>query len=194
MIESDILGYEGAGEKSADSVPQTIQEMVALEQREKVKMSASDRLADLITAFAGSLLFVALNAAWFAIWILINVTGLTDFDPFPFGLLTMIVSLEAIGLAIFVLISENRQAALADKRARLDLQVNLIAEREVTKLLEMVARIERRLGSADGSDPEVIEMKRPTHVRELADKMEVYEEAVDKEASEGPRSAADTQV
>ena len=194
MIESNVLGYEATGRESVDSIPQTIQEMVALEQREKVKMSASDRLADFITAFAGSMLFVALNVAWFALWIVINVTGITDFDPFPFGLLTMIVSLEAIGLAIFVLISENRQAALADKRAKLDLQVNLIAEREVTKLLEMVARIERRLGSSDGIDPEVTEMKRPTHVRELADKMELHEEAVDKEASKGPRSAADTQV
>jgi uncharacterized membrane protein len=168
--------------------------MVELEQREKVLMSLSDRLASGITGVAGSMTFVWLNAAWFAIWIGVNTLGLTDFDPFPFGLLTMIVSLEAIGLAIFVLISENRQALLADKRARLDLQVNLIAEEEVTKLIEMVARIERRLGTHNGFDLEVDRMKSPTHVGEIADQMEAYERVVDKDRAEGPKSAVDTQA
>jgi uncharacterized membrane protein len=168
--------------------------MVELEQREKVLMSLSDRMASAITSFAGSMTFVWLNAAWFAIWIGVNTVGLADFDPFPFGLLTMIVSLEAIGLAIFVLISENRQALLADKRAKLDLQVNLIAEEEVTKLLEMVARIERRLGTHNGVDMEVVRMKSPTHVGEIADQMEAYEKTVDKDRSAEPKSAVDTQA
>src|SRR5690242_13993725 len=90
-----------------DLSPATVKEMVELEQREKIHMTASDRIADFITRWAGSMTFVWFNTAWFAIWILANVSGLVDFDPFPFGLLTMIVSLEAIGLAIFVLISEN---------------------------------------------------------------------------------------
>lgn len=172
--------------------PATVREMVELEQREKVQMSVSDRIADFITQWAGSMLFVWLNAAWFAMWIGVNVTGLLDFDPFPFGLLTMIVSLEAIGLAIFVLISENRQATLADKRAKLDLQVNLIAEREVTKLMEMVEEIHEHLGIARARDPEVEEMRKPTHVQELADLMEEYEQEVDEDAARGPRSAVDT--
>jgi uncharacterized membrane protein len=166
--------------------------MVELEQREKIAMSASDRIADFITSWAGSMPFVWLNCAWFAVWIGANVTGISDFDPFPFGLLTMIVSLEAIGLAIFVLISENRQAMLADKRAKLDLQVNMIAEREITKLMEMVVQIHEHLGLNLGADPEVEEMQQPTHVTDLADIMEEYERQADQDAARGPNSAVDT--
>lgn len=182
--------------QSAEQVPHTVREMVELEQREKVRMSLSNHIADSITTFAGSMTFVWLNAAWYAGWIGVHVLGLAHFDPFPFSLLTMIVSLEAIGLAIFVLISQNRQALLADKRAKLDLQVNLIAEQEVTKLVEMVARIEDRLGTSnrDGHDPEVDRMREPTHVRQLADAMEEFESVVDKDAAKGPAGAVDTEV
>ena len=92
---------------------------------------AQDRAADRVTNFAGSLNFVYLHGVWFGIWILINV-GLIGsalaFDKFPFGLLTMIVSLEAIFLSTFVMVSQNRQAARADIRSQLDFDTNLRAE------------------------------------------------------------------
>ena len=92
---------------------------------------AQDRAADRVTDFAGSLNFVYLHGVWFGIWILINV-GLIGsalaFDKFPFGLLTMIVSLEAIFLSTFVMVSQNRQAARADIRSQLDFDTNLRAE------------------------------------------------------------------
>jgi uncharacterized membrane protein len=92
---------------------------------------AQDRAADRITAFAGSLNFVYLQSVWFGIWILINIglvgSALT-FDKFPYGLLTMIVSLEAIFLSTFVMVSQNRQAARADIRSQLDFETNLRAE------------------------------------------------------------------
>ncbi len=90
-----------------------------------------DRVADQVTTFAGSLKFVYLHSVWFGIWILVNV-GLVGvgvkFDPFPFGLLTMIVSLEAIFLSTFVMVSQNRQAKRADLRSQLDFETNLRAE------------------------------------------------------------------
>jgi len=90
-----------------------------------------DRLADGITTFAGSMQFVYLHSMWFVVWIAINLgllgTSLA-FDKFPFGLLTMIVSLEAIFLSTFVMISQNRQAARADIRAKLDFETNLRSE------------------------------------------------------------------
>jgi uncharacterized membrane protein len=90
-----------------------------------------DRVADQITTFAGSLTFVYIHTAWFAVWILVNAgllgAGLT-FDKFPYGLLTMIVSLEAIFLATFVMVSQNRQALRADIRADLDFENNLRSE------------------------------------------------------------------
>jgi uncharacterized membrane protein len=115
------------------------------------------------------------------------------FDPFPFGLLTMIVSLEAIFFSLFVLIAQNRQAQLADKRSKLDLQINTISEREVTKLIGMVESISRRLG-LEIRDPEIKHMSRPTRIRELAGKMDQVEAAVDPKARAGPNSAADTEA
>jgi uncharacterized membrane protein len=90
-----------------------------------------DRAADRITAFAGSLNFVYLHSMWFGIWILLNIGALGTalvFDKFPYGLLTMIVSLEAIFLSTFVMVSQNRQAARADIRSQLDFETNLRAE------------------------------------------------------------------
>ena len=90
-----------------------------------------DRVADAITTFAGSLNFVYIHSVWFGVWILLNVGLLgaaLEFDKFPFGLLTMIVSLEAIFLSTFVMVSQNRQAARADVRSELDFETNLRAE------------------------------------------------------------------
>jgi uncharacterized membrane protein len=92
---------------------------------------AQDRVSDRITAFAGSLRFVYIHAVWFAIWIAINVGALgtsREFDKFPFGLLTMVVSLEAIFLATFVMVTQNRQGRRADIRSDLDFETNLRSE------------------------------------------------------------------
>jgi uncharacterized membrane protein len=91
---------------------------------------AQDDVTDAITAFAGSLSFVNIHIGWFALWVLLNVGafGLAAFDEFPFGLLTLIVSLEAIFLSTFVMISQNRQAARADVRSELDFETNLRSE------------------------------------------------------------------
>jgi len=94
-------------------------------------LQTQDRVADRVTDFAGSLKFVYLHSVWFGIWIVLNIgligAGL-KFDPFPFGLLTMIVSLEAIFLSTFVMVSQNRQSRRSDLRAQLDFETNLRAE------------------------------------------------------------------
>lgn len=117
----------------------------ASEQRER---PLHVRVADIITRFSGGIAFVGLHVLWFGSWILLNlgVPGDANFDPFPFGLLTTIVSLEAIFLTSFVLLSQNRLQAEADRRAELDLHINLLAEREATLILTKLARIEAHLG------------------------------------------------
>ena len=93
--------------------------------------TAQDRAADTITSFAGSLNFVYIHSFWFGVWIIINLGALgvgLKFDKYPFGLLTMIVSLEAIFLSTFVMVSQNRQAARADLRSQLDFETNLRSE------------------------------------------------------------------
>ena len=111
-------------------IEQNIQTMVDVRETEDRRKTAQDRLADALTRFSGNMWFVYVHVAWFAWWIAENNGWIPGrvFDPFPFGLLTLIVSLEAIFLATFVLISQNRAAAVADMRADLDLQIDLLAE------------------------------------------------------------------
>jgi uncharacterized membrane protein len=171
-------------EPTESATTQTIQEMVAVEEREKIGISLSDRIANWISALAGSMLFAWFHVAWFAAWILLNtITAGTRFDAYPFGLLTMIVSLEAIFLSTFVLISQNRQSLLAERRSQVDLQVNLISELEVTKVMALVSEIHQHLGLSDGPDIDVRRMQRATHVEELADEVDAAEQAAGKSAA-----------
>ena len=106
------------------------------------------QLSDDLTSFFGSTLVVILHIFWFAVWILINtghVANITPFDPFPFGLLTMVVSLEAIFLSIFILVSQNRQSYISSLREEVHMRVNLIAEEEITKILEILTFMMKRM-------------------------------------------------
>jgi uncharacterized membrane protein len=124
--------------------------------------STPDKLADRITRFTGSLNFVFLHLALFGFWILANlgwVPGVTPWDE-SFVVLAMIASVEAIFLSTFVLITQNRMSALAEKRAELDLQISLLAEHEVTKVVAMVSAITEHLGIRHEAADEVEELKR----------------------------------
>jgi uncharacterized membrane protein len=107
------------------------------------QISALQRVADWISWFSGSMTFLALNVLWFVVWIAVNVwpLGVVQFDPFPFGLLTMIVSLESIFLTCFVLISQNRQAEKDRVRADIEYDINIKAELEIAHLHEKTDRI-----------------------------------------------------
>jgi len=127
------------------------------------KRTLSDKFADKLTSKFGTVLFLGLNALWFFVWIVINtglVPGVEPFDPFPFGLLTMIVSLEAIFLAIIVLISQNRAAKVAELREEVDLQINSIAETEISKTIMMLGLLLDKNGITI-EDPEIADMVRP---------------------------------
>jgi len=112
------------------------------------KRTITQKMSDWITEFCGSMVFVYIHSIWFALWILLNVSlfavfGL--FDPFPYGLLTMIVSLEAILLSTFILISQNRQAQKSDLRADMDYRINLKAEKEIAEILARLKNVERKV-------------------------------------------------
>jgi uncharacterized membrane protein len=195
LIRAAAPSRNGNAEQ-AEHITETIEEIVRLENSDRIRMSLSDKLASRIAGFGGSMLYVWLHVGWFSIWIVVNLSQLVfaPFDPYPFGLLTMIVSLEAIFLSTFVLISQNRQAIAADRRAKVDLQVNMIAEREITKVMDMVAHIHEHLGLQTPSrDAELEEMQRPTHVGKLADAVDEAERQVDPEGERRPESAGDTE-
>lgn len=123
---------------------------------EKIK-KWEDHLADAITDFCGKMSFVYIHITWFGVWIVVNIGLLafvTRFDPFPFGLLTLIVSLEAIFLSTFVMISQNRSARQADLRAQLDYETDVKAEQEIEQIMTMLKEIHEALGlSTKGTTP-----------------------------------------
>jgi uncharacterized membrane protein len=134
-----------------DTVRENIETILRLEAAFLRRRTAADRLSDAIAAFTGTLWFVLLHLLWFGLWATVNLglmPGLKAFDPYPFQLLCMIVSLEGVLMATFVLIKQNRMGYLSDRRAHVDLQINLLAEREVTQLLRLSEAVARKLGVA----------------------------------------------
>jgi uncharacterized membrane protein len=136
--------------------------------------SAQDRVSDVITRFTGSLRFVYIHGLLFGAWIIWNlgwVPGVSAFDP-SFVILAMVASVEAIFLSTFVLISQNRMQAQAEKRAELDLQISLLAEHEVTKLMTLLDAVARRVGVDPAADPEIEEVKRDVDPRAVLRQIE----------------------
>jgi uncharacterized membrane protein len=154
---------------------QNVRAIARLERAAIDERSTADRLSDAIAYVAGSTPFVVGHVVGFAVWIAVNAgwSGVEPFDPFPFSLLTLVVSLEAIFLSIFVLMSQNRAARLADRRAHLDLQVDLLAERELTVILHMLKALCTKHGvSLDCVGTEMSDLLAETDVTELASNLD----------------------
>jgi uncharacterized membrane protein len=153
----------------------------ALLQRRRAEESArgmDERIAQAVSEFTGSMRFVYIHLTVFGLWILINlgVTPIPRFDP-SFVVLAMVASVEAIFLSTFVLITQNRMAALADKRADLDLQISLLAEHEITRIITMLADVSERLGIAVKHDPELAELAQDVMPERVLDSLEASEAA-----------------
>lgn len=147
-----------------------IERIRSLEQQSMLKRSGAEQVAETITRIAGATPFIVLHAVWFAAWIPLNmgiVSGVRPWDPFPFSFLTLVVSLEAIFLSLLVLMAQNRLTQDADKRAQLDLQINMLAEQESTTTLQMLESICQHLGIAYTPQDER-ELATATDVAELA--------------------------
>ena len=129
----------------------------SLKARANEKRTLPEKFADWLTSYFGTITFLSLNAVWFGVWIIINTdhTPIKAFDPYPFGLLTTIVSLEAIFLAIVVLISQNREARIAELREEIDLQINIIAEEEISKMVNLLVHLLKKEGIHVEKDAEL---------------------------------------
>ena len=157
-----------------DSVQKNIETILKLENEALKQLSTVEHIADKVTAFAGSTPFIILHVIWFGGWILINghlISGITPFDPFPFSFLTLVVSLEAIFLTLLVLMSQNRMTKEADKRAHIDLQINLLDEQETTMILRMVQKITRHLGLEE-TDNDITDLCEETDITIVAKKID----------------------
>jgi uncharacterized membrane protein len=146
-------------------------------QREEKDATIEERIAEAITRFTGSMRFVYLHLTFFGFWIVANlglVPGVPAWDP-SFVVLAMVASVEAIFLSTFVLISQNRMAAAADKRADLDLQISLLAEHEVTRLVTMVSGIADRMGVETEADAELEEITQDVAPEAVLEELEANE-------------------
>jgi uncharacterized membrane protein len=141
-----------------------------IEAAERARRTLAERFSDAIARIAGSAWFAGLHVLWFAGWIAWNaglVSGWRALGPFPFSFLTLVVSLEAIFLSIFVLISQNNLTRQSERRAHLDLQINLLAEQESTKTVALLERIAAHLHVPVPTDPSECELAAPTDIRDV---------------------------
>jgi uncharacterized membrane protein len=164
------------------AIERYIRTIVHMRMKAARQRSTSQRIADVVTSFSGTMIFVYIHIIWFSVWILLNsgLLGMAPFDPFPYGLLTMIVSLEAIFLSTFVLISQNRMGELSEQRADLDLHIDLLTEYELTRVLQMLHAIQEKMGIADEEDEELSDLEMETKPEAVLAEIERMQERVAK--------------
>ena len=179
-MEQSQSGEEKTEDHAGDNpalnkvIERNIRTIIRLRQKAARGRSGHDRIADTITLSSGRMGFVYIHIVWFGLWILLN-TGLAGgraFDPFPYGLLTLIVSLEAIFLSAVVLISQNRLSGEIERRADLDLHIGLLTEHELTRVLQMLDAIQHKMGIEDDGASELADLEMETRPEDVLAEIE----------------------
>ena len=153
----------------ADVTRDNVRAMRKLDELAVSRRTVADRIAEFVAKFCGSITFVWIHAVIFGAWILWNVLPvLPHFDPYPFTFLTLCVSLEAIFLSSFILIAQNYEMRVTERRNQLDLQINLLAEQENTKMLQLLDRMAQKMGLYEQDDPEIEVLEQATRPETLA--------------------------
>jgi len=157
----DSVGDEAKNPALNRVIERNLRKMIYLRLKAQRQRTWHERVADLFTSFSGRMLFVYLHVIWFGAWITLNsgLLGVQPFDPFPFGLLTMIVSLEAIFLSTFVLISQNRISQESERRSDLVMHISILTEHEPTLALRMLDALQDRLGVETESKDELADLE-----------------------------------
>jgi uncharacterized membrane protein len=158
----------------SEVIDRNIRALLARRRMEEDKESTRDKAADSITRFTGSMPFVYLHIGFFGLWILINLGWLPLLPPFDstFVILAMFASVEAIFLSTFVLITQNRMAALADRRADLDLHISLLSEHEITKIITLLTTIAEKMGIDTSKDTQLSELSKDVRPEKILDSLE----------------------
>ena len=156
------------------SARSNIEIVARMEQEFLAQRTLTDKIGDWIADAMGTMTFVILQLVGMVVWAVVNaglVPGVKPFDPYPYVLLTMLVSMEGVLVAVFVLMKQNRMSRRADQRDHLNLQIDLLSEKEITKMLQLQRRICERMG-IDVNDAEFQELSRHTAVEDLAVELE----------------------
>jgi uncharacterized membrane protein len=176
---------------------ENIQTVARLQARAQQRRTAVQRLGDWITLRAAQESSIAVHLTWFVTWVAINsgLTFIKPFDPFPFTLLTTVVSLEAIFLTLFVLASENRLTQDAERRGQLDLQINLLAEQEMTMVLRMLKEVCEHLDLRETiTSNQFLDLAKRTDICQLAEELENCDDQPGKPARQVDHSRSDRSV
>jgi uncharacterized membrane protein len=169
------------GTTGDDITRENVAAMRRLEDAQKWRRTAADRIASGIARFCGSMTFVWIHVAIFTAWIAYNtLPWFSAFDPYPFTFLTLVVSLEAIFLSTFILISQNYDMRISEQRNQLDLQINLLAEQENTKILQVLELIAKKVGAHVEEDPQIRALAEATHPDSLVRQIEDAYQVADK--------------
>jgi uncharacterized membrane protein len=174
----------------ADVTRENVHAMHKLDEVAVANRTLTDRIAEFVARFCGSITFVWIHAALFTAWLAWNVVpGLPHFDPYPFTFLTLCVSLEAIFLSSFILIAQNYEMRISERRSQLDLQINLLAEQENTKMLQLLDRMAKKMGLYEEDDPEIAALEQATRPDMLGRQID---EALRQKAGGKPKHKAAT--
>ena len=172
----DSAALTGSRVCADDLTRDNIQSMRRVEEQALASRNGADRIAAFVAGFCGSMRFVWVHVLWFGGWVTLNTwPGINHFDPFPFTFLTLVVSLEAIFLSAFILISQNYEMRISDRRNQLDLQINLLTEQENTKMLQLLEQIAEKVGVAVGDDPDIPLLKEAIQPEKLIAQIEQVE-------------------
>lgn len=157
----------------AGVIDRNVAALISRREQEKEATGREEKIAAAISDFAGSMRFVYLHLVLYGAWIVVNLpwVPLPKFDP-SFVVLAMVASVEAIFISTFVMITQNRMAKVADQRADLDLQISLLAEHEITRLVTLVTDIAERMDLPSAHDPELRELAQDVAPERVLDRME----------------------
>ena len=175
---SKTTGANGRNGRSAEELTEKNVDTVSqLEESARRQRTPADRIAEAIANFCGSMTFVWVHVAWFGGWILLNlIPGIPHFDQFPFTFLTLVVSLEAIFLSTFILISQNLETRISERRSHLDLQLNILSEQENTKMITLLVAIAEKVGADLSHDPHLAALGEDTMPERLVEQIKAREE------------------
>ncbi|MBA2702297.1 MAG: DUF1003 domain-containing protein [Blastocatellia bacterium] len=178
ISKSHGLGTPGLKGGSVGQLTQrNVEAVLKLEEAAKDQRTRSELVAEEIANFCGSIRFVWVHVIWFSGWVFINlVPGIKHIDPFPFTFLTLVVSLEAIFLSTFILISQNHDTQISERRNHLDLQINLLSEQENTKMIQMLQAIADKVGVDLSHDSDLEQLRQETQPEKLAEQIERRED------------------
>jgi uncharacterized membrane protein len=156
-----------------DVTRENVEAMRRIEAAQMRRRTTADRIASAIARFCGSMTFVWIHVVLFTLWIGYNaLPWFRAFDPYPFTFLTLVVSLEAIFLSTFILISQNYDMRISERRNQIDLQINLLAEQENTKMLQLLDRIAKKVGAHVEDDPQIAALEEATRPESLVRQIE----------------------